>query len=690
MIFRLILATLLLAASTEVFGWNDKITHKTITEYAAKFHFTPIDANFLGLPIKGLRALEWIKMGSELEDSGDLIQFANGRARSLNHFHAPNRPLAEAGLTDIKTGISAIRWAQDGPHQIGKGSEDWSWQAVRSHYYDYLTAPTQSVKDDCQVKLLKGLGYQMHLIQDMSQPNHVRNDTHVFDGAGITNGLETWAKSHDDIISNKILATTPIPKVTVDLTVPFEDPSKVPMARLSDTRSYASSQTPSTSLSQGLAEYTNANFFSEDTVFAEGLSADDKHYFPAPRKQETNLQAFVDNILNTAPTTDVDGKTYQSFVISKRNTSGEKLDCLARPGPNTRKYFQEFGEGEEFTRSFVVDETCFEEYARHLIPRAVGYSVAMLTYFHRGTIELTLPDSGVYSVTDPFDFELKEVRVKAKNTTSTGELMSNGQIKLVVRYRLALEDPFRSEPVDIEPEYRYIVVPEKTGRTSIPKDAPVELVFDLSATPIPLWATNLYLQVVYRGQLGAEADAVAVGLKDISEPTPVDLYNNTDYTCINGTWLSSGSPAAVAAVDTNNDGIADLSDVYPHTISYVYANISPVGSTVPASPTAFDIYEDYPSLPGGLLRIGFVLSDYAFSYGVHEKWLKRDPNDTWDVIDKDHQYPGTAVMNQTGPDDIDYYPYMYNMRGRKMWWGAGVIYDNNEYPSGSSCSWDDM
>jgi hypothetical protein len=32
MIFRLILATLLLIASTEVFGWNYKITHKTITE----------------------------------------------------------------------------------------------------------------------------------------------------------------------------------------------------------------------------------------------------------------------------------------------------------------------------------------------------------------------------------------------------------------------------------------------------------------------------------------------------------------------------------------------------------------------------------------------------------------------------------------------------------------------------------
>lgn len=599
-----------------------------------------IDSNKLLTNNKGIRysAGEWLINGSYWEDNFFPVP------RFKNHFYEPTTGL---GLNGIACSFeSSLAWATIDSENI------WGWNAAKNYFNAALVSTVPSDKDQNLANMFRSIGQLMHLIEDLAAPAHVRNDIHL--------PVSSQKDLYEEFTAKRRRYLTYTGYPVVDLQT------------FTNINSFWSNN------GKGLAEYTNKNFLSRDTNISDNP-------YPSPLP--------IGEWLTTETITDAKRRYVQ---VEVKYLQGYATDSYLpeKSAPISRlaaySYLDDEMKRLNNQRVYSLNDFVHKEYAQFLIPRAVGYAAGLLNYFFRGTIELTLPDSGVYSVTDPFDFELKEVRVKAKNTTSTGELMSNGQIKLVVRYRLALEDPFRSEPVDIEPEYRYIVVPEKTGRTSIPKDAPVELVFDLSATPIPLWATNLYLQVVYRGQLGAEADAVAVGLKDISEPTPVDLYNNTDYTCINGTWLSSGSPAAVAAVDTNNDGIADRSDVYPHTISYVYANISPVGSTVPASPTAFDIYEDYPSLPGGLLRIGFVLSDYAFSYGVHEKWLKRDPNDTWDVIDKDHQYPGTAVMNQTGPDDIDYYPYMYNMRGRKMWWGAGVIYDNNEYPSGSSCSWDDM
>jgi hypothetical protein len=47
--------------------------------------------------------------------------------------------------------------------------------------------------------------------------------------------------------------------------------------------------------------------------------------------------------------------------------------------------------------------------------------------------------------------------------------------------------------------------------------------------PIPINATDLYLQVVYRGPLGQENDAVAVATKDIAEPDfQIGTYNTAE------------------------------------------------------------------------------------------------------------------------------------------------------------------
>lgn len=57
----------------------------------------------------------------------------------------------------------------------------------------------------------------------------------------------------------------------------------------------------------------------------------------------------------------------------------------------------------------------------------------------------------------------------------------------------------------------------------------VEKIFDFSMDPIPVNATDLFIQVVYRGVLGAETDGIAVGTLDIREPTYYAAWNNTDY-----------------------------------------------------------------------------------------------------------------------------------------------------------------
>jgi hypothetical protein len=63
------------------------------------------------------------------------------------------------------------------------------------------------------------------------------------------------------------------------------------------------------------------------------------------------------------------------------------------------------------------------------------------------------------------------------------------------------------------------------------------MTFDFSSNPIPINATDLKLQVVYRGFLGTEQDAVVVETVDINEPYFTSYTNATDnLLCVANTW----------------------------------------------------------------------------------------------------------------------------------------------------------
>ena len=187
--------------------------------------------------------------------------------------------------------------------------------------------------------------------------------------------------------------------------------------------------------------------------------------------------------------------------------------------------------------------------------------------------------------------------------------------------------------------------------------------------------------MVYRGKLGEQPDEVAVGNWEISEPTPVDVFNNTDYTCINGKWYASGSRAALVAADLNKDGKADF-DIYPHNITNIAFLAGPAESTVVASPVANNFFSVTALSPGQFRRLGYILTDYAFRYAFYETRIALSSKDTFPSPTYSREYPGQAVRNDESATS-----QMYIMRGNAMWWGSGVVFENPSYPSTSSCDW---
>jgi len=101
--------------------------------------------------------------------------------------------------------------------------------------------------------------------------------------------------------------------------------------------------------------------------------------------------------------------------------------------------------------------------------------------------------------------------------------------------------------------------------------------FDFSNDPIPINATDLFIQVVYRGTLGDEPDGIAVGMIDVAEPNYLTLWNNSDYAGCNGAWITANGQGGCTY---SNNGIGKGITTARYCIGqqFVYERLSTGGN----------------------------------------------------------------------------------------------------------------
>jgi len=403
----LILVLSLSAMQSTAVAWDNKKTHPDISERAAlksviagkdyldRIGLSTTAAIPLEEVVAGKKILAWIRDGAEYEDAGTIPDALAHTARYLNHFHNPLRTNAQwptAGLDDSTLnyhvwGMSLIEWAQSPTVQSSYLEGDHSWKAARDNYFLALTSPLDNTRREYFAKVFRDLGFQMHLVQDASVPDHVRNDNHGLEsisGYSFKGGtfIEGWAANNQGIVNSA--ASSPMkPSVSFDVSYG----GRAPITQLVDTDNYTGSNpSASTSLSWGLAEYANTNFFSDDTMFAaDDLSPGDPHYFPYPKKLSTNYQAFLDKWIDPQTSIAKDGFIEACPYIEKKD-DGEVVSHLLRPSYHTQDV-----QGLSvviFDRTFYRDDECKDEYIRHLVPRAAGYSTALIDFFFRAKMDL--------------------------------------------------------------------------------------------------------------------------------------------------------------------------------------------------------------------------------------------------------------------------------------------------------------
>lgn len=485
-------------------------------------------------------ALEWIIEGSSEEDFG---------TRPAYHFYDP---VSGSGLNG-----NVIATLKCPPSSVCTSAPDWALNAdtnnhndaysipgARDSFYKALTTTDSIVRAAHWATTFQAVGQVIHLIQDMAQPQHVRNDVHFSLGSGTDSVLRNFSRYE---------------RFTRDqanqLTYTGYDAVK-----LSDWRKYWVEGTGTSG--RGLAQFTNRYFVSQGTNFDK--TSGQPGYYALPDISETQPATATINPTNYLGTAIVDpnGVPYTGVSIEYRTINYTDPYNPALSGTNTRlatKSYFDFVHAQTTGSSvYSMDNAVYQAAADILVPRAVGYSAGLIDYFFRGRLEISPPTDGVYGIvdhstitqSDPSGFVgFSKIKLKVKNITPN-ENMTGGTLLAVAKfhrnpcYQSNLTGEFDEQHIDTEgnyfipncPAYRTpdeeIVVSEPipvSGATILNFGDIRQFEFNFSNQQIPINARELKLQVVYRGVLGEETDAVAVETKDISEPTYLAVLNSTDY-----------------------------------------------------------------------------------------------------------------------------------------------------------------
>ncbi len=380
-------------------------THELINEQAAETsQLDSVLKEQLGLPdgtatrFKENRVLQWIRLGGRLEDEGTLWEMLRGKARFFRHFHDPLQPWDQAGLKFLffPRFQSSIRWAQRTDQSRETGHGNYSWLDARRYYQTALTGESPTLREQAFADTFRALGQTMHLVVDASVPEHVRNDEHPL--GPVFGNYEYWVSAqHPDRDSEQAFVqgflSAPIALDPELLKIPItasETIARVPIARLFDSDRYTGANPEVTADPRiGIAEVANANFFSEDTRHGD---------YPHPAR--ANLERYVR--LYT--------KTGRPRAYFRKRGAGLTVDPVAE-----ECVLNEPAGLDEL----CVDTDVWRETARHMLPRAVSYSTALLDYFFRGKLELDL----VEDETDP-------ARVRLIGTNGSREPFVEGTLSL--------------------------------------------------------------------------------------------------------------------------------------------------------------------------------------------------------------------------------------------------------------------
>ena len=341
--------------------------------YSVQASSSPIrDLRLIGGPGVNWPVQDWLRFGSHHEDDG---------LRFKNHFYDPI-PEPGRGLTDgsetayiTLQPISSLIWASQ---RGGGGSaitNSYTWQNGRDHEWNALTSSSEIQRETEMALTLRTVGQVVHLLQDLSQPGHTRNDSHF-----LFPYIETYGIQHVTTLDYNSARALDWFSLGFRQLEDFWDRG------LYTGTSAAPLNNDSGETTLGLAEFSNGNFLSEDSVYRE-VPSPALHHYEFPSESGTDF-ATVSNALVAA----AKSATLRDQSTVKRMFIAKTGDGVAVEHHATLTYvgYRRLKTGGALPQGAISihDDKVLGDYHSILIPRAVSYSAGALDYFFRGKLKL--------------------------------------------------------------------------------------------------------------------------------------------------------------------------------------------------------------------------------------------------------------------------------------------------------------
>lgn len=316
-----------------------------------------------------LTVLGLIEEGARQEDTLATL-------RPINHFYNPR---TGNGLS-LPLAMSSPAWALAA--RDSSSSQNRSYWDARQYLFDALTKQSKTDRDESFGRAFQTLGHVIHHLQDMAQPQHVRNEMHcdtwvcqlVQPLFGTPSRYERHAQRRE----------TDLPSTRYDVS------GQAFTSIVNSPRRFWHTLPPGPDTPQaggGLAEFTQSNFVSAGTNFLPTSSGTllPRPEFPLPVPSTPAITEKVD-IQSLIPGTSLRGQVWFIGSNVRDNITGQPPILNSRA--STFSIFTEDLQGISGRPTVRLNRFNFDSALEHLIPRAVGYSTGMINYFFRGKIDL--------------------------------------------------------------------------------------------------------------------------------------------------------------------------------------------------------------------------------------------------------------------------------------------------------------
>jgi hypothetical protein len=289
--------------------------------------------------------------------------------RPLNHFLDVQRGGGGMHIPFIVSGYPANDWALGKQGRSSAGNE-YSLPDARHYQFLSLMGPSIDERHRDTALLFRALGHVIHLLQDVAQPQHTRQDPH----SGCVEPIGGHSSWYEKYIETRALTQTFRTRGSISSALRLDG---YPPPNLTTYEAYWTGF-------KGLADFSSRNFFSVGTNLDVELGC---FGLPAPPCRPDAYEV-LNQIVDVFP---VGGGIRAGRVrVFWHRMVDPVTGGLVSAQVTSRSLWDQHLERENLFPIFALNTVNYDSAADILIPRAVGYSAGLLDRFFRASVSASI------------------------------------------------------------------------------------------------------------------------------------------------------------------------------------------------------------------------------------------------------------------------------------------------------------